>query len=240
MEDRQDAMGRMFLAHHRGQEAEEIIERDDKYISLGSAPVYFIPFKEWAPHQRKADRLVRGRVLDVGCGAGRHVLHFQSRGLDAVGIDLSPLAIKVCKERGVKDAREMSITDIGPGLGQFDTITMLGNNFGLCANYRRAKWLLKRFHRITPESGRIIAETLDPYDTADPCHLTYQKRNRRRGRMGGQIRFRMRFREYVGSWLDYLFVSRAEMTDILKGTGWRLVRTIDSRGPVYIAVIEKD
>jgi SAM-dependent methyltransferase len=239
MDERHYAMGRMLLAHHRGMEAEETIERDDKYISLGSASAYFAPFKEWAPHQRKADRLVRGRVLDVGCGAGRHVLHFQRRGRNVVGIDLSPLAIKVCKERGVKDAREMSITGIGPGLGHFDTITMLGNNFGLCANYRRAKWLLKGFHRITPGNGRIIAETLDPYATTDPCHLTYQKRNRRRGRMGGQIRFRMRFREYVGQWLDYLFVSREELVDILDGTGWRLVRTIDSKAAVYIAVIEK-
>ena len=239
MEERQDAMGRMYLAYHQGENAEEIIERDDRFITQGDPAAYFTPPEAWPRYQRQAMRLIRGRILDVGCGAGRHALHFQSLGLDVVGIDASPLAVKVCRERGVRDAREMSVTGIGPRLGHFDAIAMLGNNFGLCANYRRAKWLLKRFHRITSDTGRIIAETLDPYDTVDPAHLAYHQRNRRRGRMGGQVRIRVRFRDYVDQWFDYLFVSRPELVDILEGTGWRLVRTIDSKGPGYIAVIEK-
>ena len=239
MEDRQDAKGRMFLAHHRGQEAEEIIERDDRYISQGDPAHYFTSFEEWPKHQRKAMRFVRGRILDIGCGAGRHVLHFQEQGHDVVGIDVSPLAVRVCRERGAIDVHEMPVTRIGPVLGTFDTITMLGNNFGLVANRKRAKWLLKRFHRITPNNGRIIAETLDPYQTFDADHRAYHKRNRQRGRMGGQIRLRCRFRTRVGPWIDYLFVSQSEMKDILNGTGWRLARTLDSSGPAYIAIIEK-
>src|SRR5438552_18600546 len=37
--------------------------------------------------------VVRGRVLDVGCGTGEHALMAASRGLEATGIDLSPTAI---------------------------------------------------------------------------------------------------------------------------------------------------
>jgi len=239
MEQQRDAMGQMFLAHFRGQEAEGIIERDDRFISLGNPSNYFAAYRDWPGYERKALRLVRGRVLDIGCGAARHVLHFQEKGHDVVGIDVSPLAVQVCHERGARDVRELPVTRIDASLGPFDTITMLGNNFGLMANRRRARWMLERFRRITSDRGRIIAETLDPYQTFNPDHLAYHKRNRERGRMGGQIRMRSRFRSFVGPWIDYLFVSRDEMEDIVNGTGWRLTRTYDSSGAAYAAIIEK-
>jgi hypothetical protein len=40
-------------------------------------------------------------------------------------------------------------------------------------------------------------------------------------------------------WFDYLFVSRDEMRVILKGTGWRLSKTMSSGGPLYLAVIKR-
>jgi hypothetical protein len=39
--------------------------------------------------------------------------------------------------------------------------------------------------------------------------------------------------------MDYLFVSRAEMKRILKGTGWRMARVIDSNRPAYIVILRK-
>jgi len=185
-------------------------------------------------------RYVTGRVLDVGCGAGRVSLYLQKKGFDVLGLDVSPQAIRVCKIRGLKNARVMPITKISSKLGKFDTVIMFGNNFGLFGSRKRAKWLLKRFHRMTTEHARIIAESLDPYNTNDPAHLHYHKLSRRRGRMAGQLRIRVRYREYATPWFDYLLVSKREMRDILKGTGWRLKRTLDSsRSPAYIAVIEK-
>ncbi|MEM3875284.1 MAG: hypothetical protein QXU45_09170 [Candidatus Bathyarchaeia archaeon] len=57
--------------------------------------------------------------------------------------------------------------------------------------------------------------------------------------MGGQIRMRHRFRQYTGKWLDYLLVSKEEMKEILKGTGWKLKKSIESQNSQYIAIIEK-
>ncbi|MDQ2966547.1 MAG: class I SAM-dependent methyltransferase [Chloroflexota bacterium] len=41
-------------------------------------------------------------VLDAGCGTGEHALYFSSRGLDAVGIDFSPVAIEAAREKAAK------------------------------------------------------------------------------------------------------------------------------------------
>jgi 2-polyprenyl-3-methyl-5-hydroxy-6-metoxy-1,4-benzoquinol methylase len=72
-------------------------------------------------------RFVKGRVLDIGCGAGRVALYLQKKGFDVSGIDVSPLAVKVCKLRGLKKARVLSISNIGAKLGKFDTLLMFGN-----------------------------------------------------------------------------------------------------------------
>jgi SAM-dependent methyltransferase len=238
LSDRDDAFGLILIDALDGRSAVEIVERDDGFIATTRTPFYFEPFRRWKAHHRRAMRLVRGRVLDVGAGAGRVALHLQGRGQEVVAIDVSPGAVEVCRRRGVRDARVCRIEDVDRSLGGFDTIVMLGNNLGLLASRAKAKRLLRRFHRLTGEQGRIVAETRDVYETTDPVHLAYQERNRSRGRMSGQIRIRIRHGLAATPWFDYLMVSRAELEEIVDGTGWQLARTIDS-DDTYIAVLEK-
>ncbi len=236
-----DAFGHMLMDFHQGKEAFQIIEREDGYIdAANNVGVYFNPFEAWQPFEQEAmQRLVPGRVLDIGCGAGRAALYLQAQGYEVVGIDNSPLAVEVCRERGVKDDRLLSITRVGPNLGRFDNIIMMGNNWGLMGSYNRAKWLLRRFNRMTSPQARIIAATNDVYQTDSAIHLTYQAFNRERGRMSGQIRFRVCYQVWRSTWFDYLMVSKSEMEDIVSGTGWRVLEYINSTGSAYIAVIGK-
>ena len=75
--------------------------------------------------------LIRGRVLDAGCGTGEHVLMCADLGLDATGVDLAQVALRAAEEkaraRGLtarfihQDARHLS------GLGEsFDTVLDCG------------------------------------------------------------------------------------------------------------------
>ena len=240
MKEHQDAFGQILRGHLEGEDGPVIIERDDGFIDVSSGPeAYFTRYKEWPTHHRRAMRFARGRTLDIGCGAGRHSLHLQGKGLDVLGIDESPLAIEVCRRRGLQQARVMSISRVSSQIGMFDTILMLGCNFGLFGDFRKARRLLRRFHRLTGPQGRVIADSLDPYDTPEPAHLENHELNRNRGRMPGQARLRVRHKKYATPWFDYLFVSRDEMRLVLEGTGWAIKRLIDSDRPQYIAIIEK-
>lgn len=87
--------------------------------------------------------------------------------------------------------------------------------------------------------GRLLVESLDPYQTDEPAHLRYHRRNRQRGRMSGQARIRVRYKDRASPWFDYLLVSRDEMRMILEPTGWQVRGVFDSPGPAYTAVIEK-
>ena len=108
----EDAFGQMIWAYYQGKEVFEIWERNDGYISIDLPKTYLTEYEDWALHQRKAMEFVKGKVLDIGCGAGRHSLYLQKKGFDVLGIDVSPLAVKVCRLRGLKKARVMSIEEV--------------------------------------------------------------------------------------------------------------------------------
>jgi SAM-dependent methyltransferase len=244
LKDRQDAFGHEIYDYYKDtthrRAIVEIVELDDGFIDVSGGPAaYFSEYKNWSSHYKKAMRYVKGRVLDVGCGAGRCSLYLQGKGLDVVGIDNSPLAIEVCKQRGLKDARVIPINQVNKTMGVFDTVIMMGNNFGLFGSFEGARRLLKKWVNMTSEKARIIAETNDVYKTDNPDHLSYHELNRKRGRMAGQIRMRVRRGKYMTPWFDYLMVSREEMADIVRGTGWAIEVIIESGHSSYIAVLRK-
>jgi SAM-dependent methyltransferase len=237
---RQDAEGRAYLDFYEGHRGSEIVERDDGFISVSQGPgLYFASFSDWPRCEQRAMRHVRGRVLDIGCGPGRHLVYLQEHGFPATGIDVSPGAIEVCRRRGLADVRVMPVTQVDHRIGRFDTILMMGNNFGVLGSRGRARWLLRRFKRVTGPAGRILAESRDPYKPDVKEHRAYHERNRRRGRMPGQVRLRVRYQKCATPWYDYLLVSEPEMQDILQGTGWRISRVLREDSGLYVAVIEK-
>ena len=129
------------------------MERDDSLIYAGDPRDYFAPFRRWPPVERRVMRFVRGRVLDVGCGAGRVALHLQERGHEVVAIDESPLAVEVTTRRGMQRARVLRLGDVDASLGAFDTVSVMRNNFGLVGEEVDAPKILRRLTAITTERG---------------------------------------------------------------------------------------
>ena len=241
MNKQQDAFGQQLYDYlNFGTEHAGITERSDGQIDTsGANSIYFSSFRNWFGMEKKAIRYVRGRVLDIGSGAGRHSLYLQEKGFDVTGLDNSPLALEVCRQRGLKKTVLMPFNRINSSIGEFDTVIMMGNNFGLFGNYKRAKRLLRKLHAMTSKKGRIIAASADVYRTDNPVHLAYQENNRTHGRMSGQIKIRCRYQKLISPWFDYLIVSKPEMENILDGTGWKVSRYIDSDTAYYMAVIDK-
>jgi SAM-dependent methyltransferase len=200
---------------------------------------FFAEHADWPEAEGHAFEFVRGRVLDIGAGAGRHSIESARRGLDVVAIDISPGAVEVCRRRGIEDARLLSLSDLDAGLGLFDTVLLLCGNFGLAGNPEETKALLRRLHEFTPADGRIVLDTVDPYVGADEADLAYMERNRAEGRMAGQVRIRIRYEERVTPWFDLLLVARAELEQLAAESGWRIAWAEETELPDYYAVLEK-
>jgi SAM-dependent methyltransferase len=240
LKDNQDAFGHALRDSYVGGDGFELVERDDGFFDVSAAAeTYLSEWEDWPKHVQDALELARGTVLDVGCGGGRHALHLQGRGFAVTGIDHSPLAVEVCRLRGLRKSCVLSVTQISSQLGSFDTILMLGNNFGLGGSEEGTKQLLRELRRISSDRGRTIAETRDPYQTDILEHLDYHERNRQMGRMAGQARIRIRYKKYVTPWFELLLVSKEEMMAVVGDTGWEVGRFIDGSHGMYITVLEK-
>ena len=106
-----------------------------------------------AVDERVLERAV-GPVLDVGCGPGRHVHALAARGVLALGVDISPAAVKLARRRGVP-VIEQSIFARIPGAGTWRTALLLDGNIGIGA---QPAALLRRLASLLAHGGEVLVE----------------------------------------------------------------------------------
>jgi hypothetical protein len=154
------------------------------------------------------------------------------------GLDTSAGAITVARQRGLRDTVVATVDEYARAAQRYDTFLLLGNNVGLLESRERAPVFLDALAALAQPGAHIVAQGTDPYGTTDPVHVAYHERNRARGRLGGQLRLRLRYRMLATDWFDYLVCSVAELESLLVGTRWRLKSIDDADRPYYLAVME--
>ncbi len=94
------------------------------------------------------------RVLDAGCGTGGFLrrLAAQSVPAEITGIDLSPIACALARERGSTGVVEGSVTSLPYPDGHFSAVTSLDVIYHL----DHPSEALREFHRVLRPGGRVI------------------------------------------------------------------------------------
>lgn len=228
----QDPFGHAILDYFEGKNQE-------KAASFGCR-TWFSDYNDWFEREKNAITHAKGNVLDIGCAAGRHTLYLQEQGHEVVAVDNSPLAIDVCRRRGVRNPKVIPVTRLSFRLGIFDTILMLGNNFGLLGNRNRGQWLLRRFKRMTPPGGIILAGSGYDLQAIKSAFGKQVKQNIRHGRLPGAIVFRKQYRRYISEPIKWLYASPDHMCRVLRGTGWMLDDVIKDDTGAFVGIIHKE
>ena len=235
MNTESDTFGRALLDALEGDAGTHTVERDDGYRDQMDATEYLTPPEIWDDGIVGALDALRGRVLDVGCGAGRHALYLQRAGCEVVGVDPSPAAVEVCRRRGVT-AKAGSLGDAHLLVGEtFHAIIMLGNNLGLLESPDRAprhlRWLADRCR----PSAVLVGEGLDVTHTENPDHLAYHARALADGRRPGQMRLRIHYKGQTGEWFPYWQIGRDELREVVADTPWQVEYITDD--VLYVATL---
>jgi SAM-dependent methyltransferase len=111
--------------------------------------------------EQKALLLAKGKVLDVGCGAGSHSLYLQNeKKMDVIAIDISEKAIKACKLRGVSNAKVEDIL-LFETSEKFDTIILLMNGTGIFGKLENVSKYLQKLKSLLVENGQILIDSSD-------------------------------------------------------------------------------
>jgi SAM-dependent methyltransferase len=146
---------------------------------------------------------VQGPVLDVGCGPGRHLHALAARGVFALGVDLSPVAVDLARGGGAR-AIVASIFDELPGSGTWRSALLLDGNIGIGGAPAR---LLARLATLLTGEGEVLVE-LDPPDTATAA-----------------LRARIESPRRVSSWFPWARVSAAGVGPVARAGGFEVVES---------------
>jgi SAM-dependent methyltransferase len=155
-----DLFGKAILDFQTNNSPEDLItetsisEADEMQVAY-----LFRSFKEMPKIEQKALQLCKGRVLDVGCGAGSHSLYLQDKDFDISAIDISKNAIQACRFRGLKNAKVENILDIKNE--KFDTILLLMNGTGIFGTLAETPKYLQKLQSLLNPKGQILIDSSD-------------------------------------------------------------------------------
>ncbi|WP_396158550.1 class I SAM-dependent methyltransferase [Flavobacterium sp.] len=155
-----DLLGKAILDFQTSNSPEDLVtETNISEVDEMSVEYLFRNYKEMPKIEKKALQLCKGKVLDVGCGAGSHALHLQQKGFEVTGIDLSANAIKACELRGLKNSRVQNVLEVENE--KFDTILLLMNGAGIFGTLAEASKYLQKLKSLLNPNGQILVDSSD-------------------------------------------------------------------------------
>jgi SAM-dependent methyltransferase len=119
------------------------------------------PQRWLAPADGEDDWLLNrctGPTVDLGCGPGRLVTELAGRGIPALGVDCSPIAVRQCQHRGAAVLHRDVFATL-PGEGRWHHVLLADGNIGIGGDPVR---LLRRCAALLRSGGTMLVEAEHP------------------------------------------------------------------------------
>lgn len=176
----------------------------------------FRSYHEMPPLEQRALNEARGKVLDVGAGAGCHALALQERGLDVTAVDISPMSCETMKERGVANVECVNIFN-QRFQERFDTLLLLMNGTGIAGKLSRLPQLLSRLKQLMNPSAQILIDSSD-------LRYIYEDENGvldvdLDGAYYGEVDYQMTYRNIIGKSFDWLYADSVVLAECCRQCG---------------------
>ncbi|WP_101790076.1 class I SAM-dependent methyltransferase [Nonomuraea indica] len=159
-------------------------------------------------------RRCAGATLDIGSGPGRLTVALNRRGVPALGIDITPHAVRLTRAAG-GFALLRSVFDEVPGSGWWETALLADGNIGIGGHPGA---LLRRVRELVRPGGEVVAEVERPGVTS--------RVNRVRLRRGGT----------VGDWFAWAVVSADDVARVARPAGFGVAGLWEEAGRWFAAL----
>jgi SAM-dependent methyltransferase len=138
------------------------VEPGSARIRIADGRTQKLQLARWLAPADAADSAVLAHavapVLDIGCGPGRHLAALAAAGYDGLGLDLSPVAVRLARARGAEAILRSVFADV-PRAGTWQTALLLDGNIGIGG---APTALLARARALVAPGGAVLVETGSP------------------------------------------------------------------------------
>ena len=192
--------------------------------------VYFRTEKQLPILEQKAINLCKGKILDIGAGAGSHALILQNKNFDTTALEISPSACEVMKERGLKNVICEDIFKFNTE--KFDTLLLLMNGIGLCGDLSGLRKFLKKAETLLNENGILI------FDSSDIRYM-YEDDIFPTDRYYGEVSCRYEYQKEVTDWFKWLYLDLKTLETIVSEEGWKSELIYEDENDQYLVKLSK-
>ena len=227
-----DLFGKAILDFQTNNSPEDIVtetnisEADDMEVAY-----LFRSFEQMPKLEQEALQLSKGKILDIGCGAGSHSLHLQENNFDVTAIDISENAIKACQLRGLKNAKVQNLLDIEDE--KFDTILLLMNGTGIFGTLNETSKYLQKLKSLLNPNGQILIDSSDiiyMFDEDDdgsylvPANQYY-----------GELTFTISYKNETETAFPWLYLDYNTLQNVAHANGFNCELVIEGKHFDYLA-----
>ncbi|MGB1104468.1 MAG: class I SAM-dependent methyltransferase [Crocinitomicaceae bacterium] len=192
----------------------------------------FRTYDEMPELEQVALKMAKGKILDIGAGAGCHSKWLVDNGADLKAIDISKGAIDYLKSNGI-DAEKKDLWEIEE---KYDTILLLMNGIGLAGKLDRLDKFLLHLKSKLNEGGQILL------DSTDISYL-YQEED---GSMWvdlnsaypGEMQFKMCYKDVETPWFDWLYLDYATLEKHAEKVGLKCSCILAGESNNYLAQLK--
>ncbi len=215
----------------------------------------FRAFPDMPAIEQQALQQCRGRVLDIGSGAGSHTLYLQNQGIDVTSLDHSALAIKAQKKRGVQqalcyDIHQFELTEKKGerATHRFDTLLMLMNGIGIVGQLKGLSAFLEKAKTWLNPGGQCLLDSSDIHylfdDALDEHIETNIETNTllhaethplEHPKYYGELTYQFAYKTETSAPFPWLFIDYSRLHKIALECGWQCEKVCEGEHHDYLA-----
>lgn len=229
-----DLLGQAILDYQTNNNPEDIFTSTDiSDEEVMKVSYLFRTYSKMPKIEKIALDRTRGRVLDVGCGAGAHSLYLQNKSLEVHSIDISSDSIEACKLQGIKNAQCINLLELKDQ--KYDTILLLMNGTGIFGYLKNISLYLNHLKTLLNPGGQILI---------DSCDLIYMFDKQPDGSVWvplddkdyyGELSFTLRYKEQIGASFPWLYLDYNTLSNAAYSNGLQCDLIYEGKSNDYLA-----
>lgn len=225
-----DLHGKAILDYYKGEEeATLLIHTSYGEVEEMPVEVFFRDELDFTTLEHLALIESRGKVLDVGAGAGAHALALQSRSIDVVALEYSPGCVEVMQKSGVE---QVVFGDYRTHTGKYDTALVLMNGLGLAGTIEEVPAFLKKCMSLLNPEGQLLIDSSD-------INYLYEDGLAKPAGYYGEVRYQYEYMGEKGDWFDWVYVDQMSLERIVSELGLTLEILLTDENDQYLARISR-